>query len=780
MTDDPYIRFRCTRCTHALKVKAPFAGRKVYCPACYKELTVPAVSAPDRRAVSPDQLYVVDSMPRDTRQMADRFAFAEVDCPLCGTKIAVRENQIGSTVECPDCGTKVSVTKEKLSAKNDYLAKLNSSSGPDDPAAKRAIDPNGVYGVDTAYTPPKRSERIADDKKKFAVHCPLCETLQYADESQVGTKFRCPDCETEFVVRKPFEPKPPEPVAGSLRYEGGTVYGISGESRPLLNPRDRTDEGDDPENDPNLVAVVCKLCGTLMYAPKADIGKKKQCPDCGLETTIQEPTAEKKKADEIIEPTFTGGYGVDKIPSPEERFYHEPNFLLGKIKTPIEKKLEEERLRQSGGKAAPKPASSSPKSAPKDAPAEPPPIQTTVQPSKRPSARPQDYPLRDPLETPRAGKAPRERFTPETNPATPLFDAVNRRSKRPPLQTTVRQVATPPPVEKPKPRYRSAEEKALAGLAALEKNADSFDGSGLEGFTPTELPQIDTRRKFRRKKGKTRSTKRGKKSANDFNGLIAKINDSGDVVLATPSPPAGTMWTNLFTPLGASQFWCQWAVPLTLGLVAGAILYFIIAPAVRVAEMGGGELVSLGGAMIIVAASVFAAIFTAFALRSTAINFYSTFFALSAGCLRVEEWVEEEWFDGLLTAVRFVAMMTVALIPAIVAQVIGENWPLTLLIGLGSILAFFPMIFLSTMQTDFPVMPMTGTVFASLFRRFGTWCGFYLWSALLIGLPLLGITLLPFGAIQAVCLFFAWIFMPPFYAILLGRLGWVVEDMARD
>ena len=810
MSETPeYIRFRCTRCTHALKVKARFSGRKVYCPACYQELTVPNESDPDRRTASPGQLYGVDALPRDTRQMADRFAFAEVDCPLCGTKIAVRESDVGTTVECPDCGTMVAVTREKLSAKNDYFARLHAQSAPVDPAAKTQIDPNGVYGVDANYQPPERqaAENVPPEKKKFPVHCPLCDTLQYADKSQIGTKFRCPDCETEFTVRAPLEPKSPKPATGTLNFEGGTVYGIAPQSRTLLSDADRRALESDPAENPNLLAVVCRLCGTLMYAPKEEVGQRKKCPDCGTETLIEEPNAEKKVADEVIEPTFSGGYAVEQTPSAEERFYHEPDFLLGKVKTPIEKKLEEERLRQRGEMpvSTPKSKDKSPRPAPANTPQVPsnaPPVPSNAPqvpfsntpPAAIPPA-PVSAPPRQPLvrssferrddPEPLAGtkKAPPERFVPKPSPATPVADAVNRKNQAPrttPNHQTPRPAPTRPSA--PPPRI-SPEDRTLAGLAALEQNIDSFDGSGLDGFTPTELPQIDPHRTFRRKSRKSGKNK-GKKSspkngANDFNGLVAKINDRGDVVLSVPPPPTATMGPNVFAPLAASLFWSRWATPLSFGVIAAAILYFIVYPCVQ-SIASSGLLASRGFAMIIVSASVFAAIFTALALSSAVLNFFSTFFALCCGHTRVEDWMDQDLIEGITSALRLLAMETVALIPAILTQVFGENLSVTLAVALGSSLAFFPLIFLSSMQTDFPVMPITGTVFASLFRRFGTWFFFYLWSALLIGLPLWGLSLLSFGAVQAALLFTALIFMPPIYSVLLGRLGWVIEEMARD
>ena len=166
-------------------------------------------------------------------------------------------------------------------------------------------------------------------------------------------------------------------------------------------------------------------------------------------------------------------------------------------------------------------------------------------------------------------------------------------------------------------------------------------------------------------------------------------------------------------------------------------------------------------------------------IRTIAVNFLSTFFALSSGARRVEEWMEEDLLGGVLLGLRFLAVGAVAVLPMLIVKLLGGTPYWTLFTGLISFAVFFPVVFLSTLETEFPVMPITRVVFRSFFRRFGTWFFFDLWTAVLLVLPLWGIGTLTHGTIQILCSLAAVMLIPPVYSVLLGRLGWVIEDMTR-
>ena len=793
--EQEFVRFRCSRCTRSLKVKAGMAGRKLYCPACFQELTVPTESEAPRTSADPSRLYGVDAAPRDVRQMSDRFEYAGVNCPLCGTKIAVLPKDVGTQVECPDCGTMVSVTEEILKERKKTLSELNRSDAPIDPNAKREIDPSQIYGVSLSDTPSDLVDALGhkidpnDNRPKFrsvvhenrfAVYCPLCATMQYVRVDQVGETIICPDCERPFPIYKPVELEPKAHSTGAINFEGGTSYGLAGEIPPggasLNASSSEAARFYDPSADPNLIPVVCKLCGTLMHAPKSMIGQKKKCPDCETETLIAEPKQEKTVNDERIEPVFTGGYGVEEPPKPEERFRHESKYLLGQVKTPIEQRLERERLKKLG-------------------------VKFVEEESDAETRRLRELAERAKQSAPQ--RAQPEPFVPEPSPNRPLADAVARKAKRPasvppipprvpsavPPQNTPQKSSqntlqnapqkTPSaPLPRVPNRPLTREEKTLERLSALERSVQGgFGSTGPVPGAPSELPQI---RSFKRRKGKSKRKSAGRDPRNnDFNGLVAKLDRDGNVILTIPHPPSVTMGTGLFAPLKEGLFWSQWGIPLVFGILALGVYYFLIAPFWNLAQ-GGGFGVSHGAAMILVSAICLFALLTAFWFRSVALDFFSTFFALTGGGKKVEEWMEEDLVGGLLLGGRLALIAALALGPTLAAmQFFCENSPYIMLATLGAFTFFFPIVFLSTMQSDLPVLPLTRNVFSSFFHCFGSWFFFYCWSALLIFLPLYGISLLERGWIPFTLLLVAVTLLPPIIAVLLGRLGWVIEDAAR-
>jgi len=70
-----------------------------------------------------------------------------------------------------------------------------------------------------------------------------------------------------------------------------------------------------PAAPPAEVRVICRLCGTIVYAPVADVGKEVQCPDCESMNVIPPPPKPKKKVEIQLEEedTFRLHEGVDQL-----------------------------------------------------------------------------------------------------------------------------------------------------------------------------------------------------------------------------------------------------------------------------------------------------------------------------------------------------------------------------------------------------------------------------------------------------------------------------------
>jgi DNA-directed RNA polymerase subunit M/transcription elongation factor TFIIS len=107
------IRFSCPECTSVVEVADNEAGSTVICPTCGGRNTAPA----GRRAVQPppESPPVATAVPiaeeaTSVARNSDRDEEGELvrvqDCPDCGRKMKVPEDEVGTRVSCPTCGEK--------------------------------------------------------------------------------------------------------------------------------------------------------------------------------------------------------------------------------------------------------------------------------------------------------------------------------------------------------------------------------------------------------------------------------------------------------------------------------------------------------------------------------------------------------------------------------------------------------------------------------------------------------------------------------------------------
>ncbi|HBT76419.1 MAG TPA: hypothetical protein DEB39_05720 [Planctomycetaceae bacterium] len=306
-----------------MKASDHAVGRKMYCPACYFELIVPAestVKSKNETAVhAENNTYEVDAVPIDVREMQHRHV-ASFPCPVCRAMLAAEPTMVGKEIECPDCGTNVVVPIEIVKVPDTHQT------------ARRAIPPSlpshvpsvGVYGVQDDSVP----SDPALSRKSFPVWCRLCGTIMYATEDQIGAMLVCPDCNTRTIARKMAEKYDSGPHQAQ-RFEGGSTYEIADAS---YSPGTR------------LVPVVCELCATRMYAAESEIGQKKVCPDCGRETLIAD-VPEKEK---IVYEVPGGAYGVS-----DQSQFDRPSVRAGVDYRYVDGSLDREHWNPDGGKPVP-------------------------------------------------------------------------------------------------------------------------------------------------------------------------------------------------------------------------------------------------------------------------------------------------------------------------------------------------------------------------------------------------------------------------------------------
>ena len=293
------IRFRCPNCTEPIVVPQELAGQEVYCRYCYRKLTVPSRSQPDRRAETRD-LYAIDDGPEDARERSQKFYLPEYRCPICNATIPVAYNEIGVKKVCPDCDTPFSVTaewyeqkrrqrrQEQMRSWTDPAIRLHPERYPEKEA------PNEIYGV-SPLNASKASELVHWPEPKentVTAVCPVCRSILYIEESQIGSKIRCPDCASPFkVTQKWFDSRrkiqkaqkrsAPEP----FRKPAASTASLP--RAAASPPAAREGTRSTPPTRP-LIPFNCARCGGLIYLGRSWIGKKVHCPDCGTSFLLTE------------------------------------------------------------------------------------------------------------------------------------------------------------------------------------------------------------------------------------------------------------------------------------------------------------------------------------------------------------------------------------------------------------------------------------------------------------------------------------------------------------
>ncbi|MCL2709953.1 MAG: hypothetical protein FWE95_03645 [Planctomycetaceae bacterium] len=306
------IEFNCHRCQHSQTVDESKAGQQVYCQVCYFPLTVPAEST--KKTVDESQLYNFDAKPWDGQERQELISFP---CTLCSAVIGVRIEQIGKEIICAECGKKIIVPKSIAE-----MAKTRLQNKLDKALAVEWKSLNDTYSLSSGTSAPSGEGASDEGTKQFMFLCRLCGTRLFATELQVGTLVSCPDCTTKTKV-------PPK-----------TVNIETAPLPPLVTEED--DESTSGSSTENLVPVICRLCGTRLYAKESQIGQFKTCPDCGQKTEIRAvPKHQKIKTST----TSADAYGISQANGPTPR----PTVRVGvdyrTVEGSLGNELREERYR---------------------------------------------------------------------------------------------------------------------------------------------------------------------------------------------------------------------------------------------------------------------------------------------------------------------------------------------------------------------------------------------------------------------------------------------------
>lgn len=119
----------------------------------------------------------------------------------------------------------------------------------------------------------------------MVVTCPVCHTLIYAAEDQVGQRVACPDCDTRVLVPPPVAVEKKRPPPGVPVEEYAFREEVEGWAPGL------------PWADQIYVPVTCPVCKTFMQIPEDQVGQQIVCPDCRVPLVVPPPrvAADKEK-----------------------------------------------------------------------------------------------------------------------------------------------------------------------------------------------------------------------------------------------------------------------------------------------------------------------------------------------------------------------------------------------------------------------------------------------------------------------------------------------------
>jgi DNA-directed RNA polymerase subunit M/transcription elongation factor TFIIS len=179
--DAEEIRFFCPRCLVHLKAAAAVGGQRRRCPQCQLGFEVPRKTSLSAAV----EEYPLQS--GEGRLLAEEEQYVSMLCPVCRTRLHGTLAEVGSELTCPDCGTRSVLTSPPVVALPAPTADA------------------GEYPLCTAAEPWTTDARAAMAEKLIRHYCPVCHTMLYATEQQVGGEMVCPDCGVSSVVERPAE-----------------------------------------------------------------------------------------------------------------------------------------------------------------------------------------------------------------------------------------------------------------------------------------------------------------------------------------------------------------------------------------------------------------------------------------------------------------------------------------------------------------------------------------------------------------------------------------------
>jgi len=246
------LNFACPQCQKNLRAPSSLAGTKLACPKCSATIRVPGVisadnddddwlkldmaeSVAEQPTSKPATSKPATSKPATSKPVRDPKTFPEKAIAPLKESAASTTSE---TVTAAGAGASVGGGNEADTRNEDDEFRLEPVSPPskvsrsvfeDDfpdliptesspspsthPSADSKPKPLLVGSLDEVIleTPALGDSFVVPNDEEFRYACKICGTFLYANKSRIGSKTRCPDCRSQFVVPKPFvKPIPKE------------------------------------------------------------------------------------------------------------------------------------------------------------------------------------------------------------------------------------------------------------------------------------------------------------------------------------------------------------------------------------------------------------------------------------------------------------------------------------------------------------------------------------------------------------------------------------------
>lgn len=216
-----------------------------------------------------------------------------VTCSVCGAEYDVPPTMVGRSGPCAKCGATITVAPGEVKA--NMAASSIGAARVTGPSAESARQARSSDAITTAATPEWSS-----------VDCRVCGTRLTGRVSQVGQAIACPDCGAKTRL-----PPPPPPKKKNI------PAAMEGEQYELWEVDEAPLPSELAAREPKYIAIMCRMCQTLMQATENQVGQTIACPDCGTKHIVPPRATSRPKASVLARVTDTPE--VDWSVDPGER-----------------------------------------------------------------------------------------------------------------------------------------------------------------------------------------------------------------------------------------------------------------------------------------------------------------------------------------------------------------------------------------------------------------------------------------------------------------------------